>query len=665
MYKILRFVEDNFFGRVLEIEFSKKDLGEEYVYLLGNFNAFNEGSFRMKKRGRRLYTRIFLPEGIWYYLFSTRYRLILDEENAEVEFYKRESYKFNSKVNICRAVYFENTTEDLVFHRPTPLYVYTLDGKNSLVRLRASRHKVPKEVFIVINGIKRKMKKIAEDRAFAFYEAIVPAKNLLEYSFIVEYPENSIKYGEFSISLAELMESVKIPNWIFDLIIYQIMVDRFVPQRTTPDSFGHFGGNFKGIMDNFNYLIKLGVNALYLTPIYKSKTYHSYDVEDYFLVDEKYGGNELFSKFVSKCRTYNVKIFLDGVFHHTSAYHKFFIDVLRNGKNSKYFEWYKIFNEKIAPKEFVEEVLKNAPKKERECYFSKRLDWYYESFFNVWIMPRLNHENPEVMKFVKKVVKFWINNYGISGWRIDVAHGVPPDFWKEVFSEYLDTYYIFGEVMDDGRIWIHNKFNGIMNYTLYELILGFFVYGRISAERFLNELMVLRSYYGPYEYSMYNFLDNHDVSRFLGLLNGDVNKYACSLAFLFTYPGVPAIFYGDEIGLSNLKINNEEQREPMVWNRKLWNWKVYNIIRKLIEVRKNNVEFKRGVFIPIEFSGKKLDYIRKYCERASRIIINYGDNDMILDISGDSLEILTFNNVDLGNKIVLRPHSFIIFKIGG
>jgi len=663
MYRILHFVEDDFFGRVLEIEFSKRDLGEEYVYLLGNFNAFNEGSFRMEKKGRRFITRILLPEGVWFYLFSTKYRFILDEENPEVEYYKKESYKFNSKVNVCKAIYPENNIEDLMFHRPTPLYIYTLDGKTALVKLRISKDKVPKDVFIVANGIKMKMEKIAEDRVFIFYEAMIPVKDRLEYSFIVEYFDDTVKYGEFSLSVSEIMKSVKIPNWIFDIIVYQIMVDRFAPQRNTPDSFGHFGGNFKGLMKNFGHLIDLGINALYLTPIYKSKTYHSYDVEDHFLVDEKYGGNGLFSEFVNKCHEYDIKIFLDGVFHHTSAYHKFFIDVLRNGKNSKYFRWYRIFNKEIAPKEFIDKILHNGPKRERACYSSEGQKWYYESFFNVWIMPRLNHENDDVVKYVKDVVRFWIENYGISGWRIDVAHGVPPDFWRKIFSDYLDRYYIFGEVMDDGRIWIHKKFNGLMNYALYEVILEFFVYGRISAEHLLNEIMLLRAYYGPYEHSMYNFLDNHDVSRFLGLLGGDVDKYACSLAFLFTYPGVPAIFYGDEIGLSNLKINDEEQRVPMIWDKNLWNWKVYNIIKRLIEIRKRNVEFRKGIFIPIEFSGRKLDYIRKYGKSISRVIINYGDNDIVLDISDKNHEILAYNNAEIGDKVMLKGYSFIIFKI--
>ena len=142
------------------------------------------------------------------------------------------------------------------------------------------------------------------------------------------------------------------------------------------------------------YLRDLGINALYLTPIFESKTYHSYDVEDYYSVASKYGGNTALRELIDLASRDNIRVFLDGVFHHTSFFHKFFQDVIENGNMSKYYAWYRIIDEKRL-KIFAKKVFK-ACYEERELYkMSDGEKLPYESFFSAWIMPRLNHDNPE------------------------------------------------------------------------------------------------------------------------------------------------------------------------------------------------------------------------------------------------------------------------------
>ena len=253
-------------------------------------------------------------------------------------------------------------------------------------------------------------------------------------------------------------------------------------------------------------------------------------------------------------------------------------------------------------------------------------------------MPRLNHDNPKVVEFIKNVGLYWVQRYKTNGWRLDVAHGVPPRVWKEFRENLPENVYLIGEVMDDARLWIFDKFHGIMNYPLYEALLRFFVYQEMTSEEFLNWLELLSVYYGPNEYLMYNFLDNHDVSRFLSLIE-DKQRYKCALVFLFTYKGVPSIFYGDEIGIRGIKKDREEQREPMIWEAEKWDRELLEFTRRLIRLRRNSKALQRGIFKPVEFKDGLLVYKRVLNDEIILIAINYSKKERHLSLPS-SFEIL-------------------------
>ena len=661
VYKLQDVVDDPFFGRKVIVEFSKQYLGEKYAYTVGNFNAFFPGSFRMHKSRDRFYIRIPLPEGIWYYLFYTPEGFKLDAENPFQRVYENIAYNFSSTVNVCSVKLQDGTLEDIVYHRTTPLYVFSIDEKIVYVRLRISKE-LRGDPFIILKNGKIRMKLITEDELFSYYEVLIPFKRTLEYSFNIETSQRNIHYGPFTIDFDDLMGVLKAPDWAYDLNFYQIMIDRYCPKRKFPDKLGHLGGDINCLLEKLKHINDLGVKALYLTPIFESRTYHSYDVEDYYNIARKYGGNEAFVRLLKKAKDSGIKIFLDGVFHHTSFFNPFFQEALIKGQSSKYFHWYRIHSNEYDLKRIRKFLLERASgiNSLNGTVSEKALP--YETFFGVWLMPKLNHENPEVKAFVRDVINYWINEYEIHGWRLDVAHGIPPEFWEEVLGDLLDKYYLFGEVMDDGRIWIHKCFNGLMNYVLYKYILEYFVYKRISSEEFLKRLMLLRVYYGPYEHLMYNFLDNHDVSRFLGLLSGDVDRYLCALVFLYTYTGIPSIFYGDEIGLKNVKLSDEEQREPMNWDKNTWNKTILDTTRALIRLRNSRIELRRGIFIPIRFKKDVLDYVRVYKGNKIRVIINYSGAPVQRAILG---KILLSRNVSRStqNLITLYPKSYALIDI--
>ncbi|KUJ99387.1 MAG: Neopullulanase [Thermococcales archaeon 44_46] len=651
MYKTFGFRDDKYLGKVGITEFSIPKSGS-YAYLLGNFNAFNEGSFRMKEKGDRWYIRVELPEGVWYYTFSVDGKEVLDPENPNKKHFRRLSYKAEREANVARIF-----SDEEIYHFPALTYLYSF-GDYTYIRLRALKG-IVKRVFLVEEK-SWEMRKKAHDELFDYFEVRLPKKENLHYYFRVQTDEDTLEYGDFDVDLGKQEEKYPLPSWLLNRVFYQIMPDRFFNGNPENDpngridlgSISHYGGDLEGVIQKIEYLTELGVNALYLTPIFESMTYHGYDIVDYYHVAQKFGGDKAFEKLVQKLKKEDIKLVLDGVFHHTSFFHPYFQDVVKNGKNSRYKNFYRITGFPVAPKRFLDILYSDLPWHEKYKRL-KSLRWNYESFYSVWLMPRLNHDSKEVKEFIKDVMEYWIKK-GADGWRLDVAHGVPPEVWKEIKETLPGDAYLVGEVMDDARLWLFNKFHGTMNYPLYEAILRFFVTREINAEQFLNWLELLSVYYGPAEYAMYNFLDNHDVDRMLSLLE-DKRKYLCALAFLFTYKGIPSIYYGDEIGMENIEAPfMERSRAPMEWDSKKWDSDILSVVKELIKLRKSSKALQIGAFKPLQFRDGLLLYERTHRDEKLLIGINYSDNYGSIKKLPD--EVL-LGNLD---GIALKPFSFFV-----
>lgn len=618
MYKLVSFRDSEIFGRVAEVEFSLIREGS-YAYLLGDFNAFNEGSFRMEQEGKNWKIKIALPEGVWHYAFSIDGKFVLDPDNPERRVYTRKGYKFHREVNVARIV----KSDDLVFHTPSLLYLYEIFGRVHVL-LRTQKGVIKGATFLGEKHVP--MRKKASDELFDYFEVIVEGGDKrLNYSFEVLTMEGAkFEYGQFKARPF----SIEFPTWVIDRVFYQIMPDKFARSRKIQGiaypKDKYWGGDLIGIKEKIDHLVNLGINAIYLTPIFSSLTYHGYDIVDYFHVARRLGGDRAFVDLLSELKRFDIKVILDGVFHHTSFFHPYFQDVVRKGENSSFKNFYRIIKFPVVSKEFLQ-ILHSKSSWEEKYKKIKSLGWNYESFFLVWIMPRLNHDNPKVREFIKNVILFWTNK-GVDGFRMDVAHGVPPEVWKEVREALPKEKYLIGEVMDDARLWLFDKFHGVMNYRLYDAILRFFGYEEITAEEFLNELELLSSYYGPAEYLMYNFLDNHDVERFLDIV-GDKRKYVCALVFLMTYKGIPSLFYGDEIGLRGINLQGmESSRAPMLWNEEEWDQRILEITKTLVKIRKNNKALLFGNFVPVKFKRKFMVYKREHMGERTIVAINYSNS---------------------------------------
>lgn len=245
------------------------------------------------------------------------------------------------------------------------------------------------------------------------------------------------------------IDVAKTPQWVKDTVWYQIFPDRFCngdksidPQNveswgTEPTKDNFMGGDLQGVLNKLDYLFDLGVNGLYFCPVFEATENHRYETINYFKVDPALGRNEVFKKLVSEFHKRGMKIMLDAVFNHIGYFSPQWQDVLKNNEKSRYKYWFCI-------KKFP--VLENG----LENVDGNNLN--YETFGRIATMPKLNTENPEVVEYLLKVAKFWVEEMDIDGWRLDVCNEVYHIFWRkfrEVVKGTNKEVYILGEVWHD------------------------------------------------------------------------------------------------------------------------------------------------------------------------------------------------------------------------
>ncbi|MEA3485819.1 MAG: glycoside hydrolase family 13 protein [Candidatus Aerophobetes bacterium] len=381
----------------------------------------------------------------------------------------------------------------------------------------------------------------------------------------------------------------KPPDWVQDAIFYQIFPDRFYNGNSDNDSknvckWGNkptrnnfFGGDLEGIIYKLPYLEELGVNALYLNPIFKSPSNHKYDTTDYYEVDPIFGNKDTLEELVKELHQRGMQVILDGVFNHCGDTFWPFQDVVEKGPRSKYKDWF---------------IIKDYP-------IVRQPEPNYCCWMGVPSMPEFNTNNPEVREYLLKVVKYWIKEADIDGWRLDTVEYMDPDFVKQIRKAakgVKENAYIMGEVMGVATSWFKGKcLDAVMNYRLRDLLISFFVKEDIDAREFNQCLYSLRQTYPDWANPvMFNLLGSHDTPRFLTLCNGDIKKMKLATAFLMTYTGAPVIYYGDEVGI----VGGEDPdcRRTMVWDKSPQNSDLLNFYKRMVKLRRQSLVLRRGSF---------------------------------------------------------------------
>ncbi|MGB4594385.1 MAG: glycoside hydrolase family 13 protein [Anaerolineaceae bacterium] len=433
------------------------------------------------------------------------------------------------------------------------------------------------------------------------------------------------------------------PDWVKNAVFYQIFPDRFAasaqvvkpgnlePWDATPTTKGFKGGDLMGVVEKIDYLVDLGITAIYFNPIFQSASNHRYHTHDYYRVDPLLGGDAAFDLLIEEAHKRNIHVVLDGVFNHASRGFFQFNHILECEEKSPYIDWFHI---------------KGFPLHAYEGKIN------YVAWWEIPGLPKFNTDNPQVRQYIFDVAKYWIDR-GADGWRLDVPFEIDDDdFWRE-FREVVKTAnpeaYIVGEIPIVARRWMTgDQFDAVMNYQITQACLGFFGGSQIDRElaegfmgletppklnaaQFATRAVDLLNYcQREFAHAQLNLLDSHDMPRFLSLVKNDPKRLYLAYLFILTYPGAPCIYYGDEIGMNGGV--DPLCRKGFDWDETHWNVELRNGLRELITLRHAMPALRTGDFEPIYTQDDILVYLRKDASDTVLVAMNLGQEAQSLDL---------------------------------
>lgn len=525
-----------------------------------------------------------------------------------------------------------------ILHIPDSRYCFATGADELVLRLRMAKEDGGVKVSLIHAckydfGIKRDMTPMEicyTDELYHYYELKLKLDDVrFAYVFQLEedgtvyyYSEDGVTkaynfeegfYNFFQMPYINLNDRLPVVEWMRSAVFYQIFVERFfrgdftkndsyITQKwgelPTPKSFS--GGDIRGIIKKLDYIRGLGVNAIYLTPVFQSVSNHKYDISDYKKVDAQFGTNETLKELVKKAHEKGMRVVLDAVFNHCSMDMEQFRDVLKKGKKSPYYHWFLIDGDYPDPEH---------PN--------------YECFASCNYMPKLNTANAEVQEFLIDIALFWIREADIDGWRLDVSDEVSHDFWRrfrKAVKQEKAGCVIIGENWHDAYPYLQgDQYDSIMNYSFTKACLDYFARGRFDAKRMAEKLNgnLMRNL-EQVNYMMLNLLDSHDTHRFFTEVGKNKDKLAAALALAILFPGAPCIYYGTEICMEGGY--DPDSRRCFDWEESHWDAKVMRLTRELIALRKS--EILQYGDIRIDETGEMLRLTRSYGGRAWTLFIN-------------------------------------------
>ncbi len=349
-------------------------------------------------------------------------------------------------------------------------------------------------------------------------------------------------------------------------VTYEIFVQSFADSN-------HDGiGDFKGMTSKLDYLQDLGIEAVWLMPINPSSTYHKYNVNDYYDVHPDYGTLQDFKIFLAEAHKRGIHVIIDLVINHSGTGNIWFREALKD-PHIKYWDYY-VWAHKDDP-----QVLPPAGQKRSNWYPVKGSDYLYFGHFGS-NMPDLNYDNPRLRQEIFNIGKFWLTEMGVDGFRLDAARHIFPDEratdmhkWWEYFHQEMkkikEDVYIVGEVWTDVKVAAPylKGIPALFNFDLAAAIVRA-VNEEKGAHLPVTHKGILDAYkaFNP-EYIDNTFLTNHDQERILSTVNGNIEKARMAAAILFTLPGSPYVYYGEEIGMKGKK-PDPFIREPFLWDER-------------------------------------------------------------------------------------------------
>jgi len=546
-----------------------------------------------------------------------------------------------------------------------------------------------------------------------------------------------------------LIADFKTPKWSHGSVYYQIFVDRFKNGDETNDPVSHeyqydgqevikkdwnslpdpnnghrefYGGDLQGVLEKIDYLKDLGVETVYLNPIFVSPSPHKYDTQDYEHIDPHFGvieedsedlkekykirttstknlekSDEILTHLIQKAHEKNIKVILDGVFNHCGSFHKWIDEMDLYGEGS-------LHNE-------------NSPY--RKYFYWNENQNSYEGWWGFHTLPKLNYGNISLWKYISDIGKKWVSEpFNADGWRLDVADELGKSFemnsafWRffyKVVKKVNPESIIFAEIYKSPLPWLERKcWDSIMNYITCMDHVSYFLTGMEKHNEYYKPELLKNSEYFVNsvrwalsqlpmnsKFIALNQLSNHDHSRWItrttqkvgrlgpqtheeASIGKDLDVFKMGLVTMFTLPGSPGIFYGDEIGLEGW--TDPDNRRPYPWGKETEeNKMLLNFTKELIKVYKGHPVLRKGSFDFLDWNGGYLSYASWNENENIITIINREEKEIncelplwLLDKKEGAIELLfatkDFNLDDNsyadGKKSLKIPEKIaLIFKI--
>ncbi len=421
--------------------------------------------------------------------------------------------------------------------------------------------------------------------------------------------------------------------------------------RSFSDSDGDGIGDFNGLTAKLDYISDLGASCIWLMPVAESPSYHGYDVSDYYKVEPDYGTTNDFKRLVELAHRRGIRVLVDMVLNHASSQHPSFQAALRDTA-SPYRSWYRFSSTPLGKGPWGAEAWHRSP---------VRNEYYYGVFWKG--MPDLNYDTPAVREEAKKVATFWLRDMGVDGFRLDAVPYLVEDgscltgcagthaFLHE-YAAHIDSIapgaYTVGEAWGNLATLLPYYPDQLTSYFAFELadsLLSAVRHG--SAAGLLGGFLRLQDTLPGYRWSP--LLSNHDGTRTMTMLSGDVAKAKLAGTLLLTLPGLPFVYYGEEIGMSGDK-PDERLRTPMQWSAERgvgftsgspWEspqpdapttnvaaqqadpGSLLNLYRRLIHLRTVNEALATGRLVPlVATSSQVAAYVRRAGDHAVLVVAN-------------------------------------------
>ncbi|HHW79938.1 MAG TPA: alpha-glycosidase [Acholeplasmataceae bacterium] len=581
-----------------------------------------------------------------------------------------------------------------LLHRAKSEYAYALDENTLSITFRSAKNDL-KKVEIIYgdpfnwqnsnwNHQVDEMVKKYVTTLFDYFTVNIKSKDFrTKYTFILtDNNDNKYLFGSKRIALYNLdnkfdlqnyfnypyinhEDLAKTPTWVKDTVWYQIFPDRFYTDKpllkwgSLPVNNNQiFGGNLQGVIAKLPYLKDLGINGIYFTPIFEAKTAHKYDTIDYFKIDPSFGSNDDFKMLVKEAHKLDIKVMLDGVFNHSGFKHPFFQDVILNGEKS-------IYKNSFFIKDFP---VVNFPVDENGNPLKHTTyDQNFRTFAYTPHMPKWNTDDEIAKAHLLEVIRYWIEEYNIDGWRLDVSNEISHDFLREIRKTALKANpntFILGENWDQSLPWLlGDQLDSVMNYDLSYPIWEYLEHkiDLITFKDIINSYLALTP--KNFMENMFNLLESHDTVRILRRLNDNKDRAKLAYLLMFLSAGAPNIYYGGEIGLTG--DHDPDNRRTMIWDKSLQDLELYGFIKQLITLRNHYNSFKNPDYYFIE--SDLLVFIKKANNEELLVVINNSDYEkqfiLTNNLKGRYLDLITGYD-KVYDKIELASYEFkLLLKI--